>query len=393
MTETVSTPRTTVRRPSVLIFPLLIAGGLVGGTAAFGPAFLPLGTALAVAGFFLRSPGKAKARDHDGPVDCVHSSPDHPFQGDEADSVDGGAPEDRSASPGMIEKEPPERLPDLTADFDAMGDAIQDGRFAARSLSQNASETSDHAKDVARAAGNTAQGVQAVAAAAEELSQTTSEIARQIVLSTDEASTTAREVGNANETITALTEAAREIGAVVDVIREIADQTNLLALNATIEAARAGDAGRGFAVVASEVKALAQETAKATGTIGKQIIEIQGRVDSAVTAIRSIGKRVIGINEIITGISAATEEQSAATNEITANVASMAEAATEISNGLDLLCMSAEQTDGFSEETHMAFDAIATAAEALKSSALALSSDRPAPASDTEPVAAGAEAA
>ena len=73
--------------------------------------------------------------------------------------------------------------------------------------------------------------------------------------------------GETRTTIVALNEEVERIGAVADMIGEIAAKTNLLALNATIEAARAGDAGKGFAVVAAEVKALAMQTARSTSEI------------------------------------------------------------------------------------------------------------------------------
>ena len=85
-----------------------------------------------------------------------------------------------------------------------------------------------------------------------------------------------------NDRVSELSKAAARIGDVVELINTIAGQTNLLALNATIEAARAGEAGRGFAVVASEVKALAEQTAKATGEIGQQITGIQAATQESV---------------------------------------------------------------------------------------------------------------
>ena len=102
-----------------------------------------------------------------------------------------------------------------------------------------------------------------------------------------------------------LSKAASRIGDVVELINTIAGQTNLLALNATIEAARAGEAGRGFAVVASEVKALAEQTAKATDEISQQILGIQSATQDSVGAIKDIGDTIGRMSEISSTIAAA----------------------------------------------------------------------------------------
>ena len=125
-----------------------------------------------------------------------------------------------------------------------------------------------------------------------------------------------------------------KIGHVVELINTIAGQTNLLALNATIEAARAGDAGRGFAVVASEVKALAEQTAKATDEIGQQIASIQRRVQESVSAIKEISGTIEKLSEISQTIAAAVEEQGAATQEISRNVQQAAQGTQEVSSNV-----------------------------------------------------------
>src|SRR6202022_4437179 len=113
-----------------------------------------------------------------------------------------------------------------------------------------------------------------------------------------------------------LSRAAQEIGDVVKLITAIAEQTNLLALNATIEAARAGDAGRGFAVVASEVKALAEQTAKATGEISEQIAGMQTATDESVGAIKEISDTIARMSEISSAIASAVETRGRAREKI-----------------------------------------------------------------------------
>ena len=137
-----------------------------------------------------------------------------------------------------------------------------------------------------------------------------------------------------NERIGELVKAAARIGDVVELINTIAGQTNLLALNATIEAARAGEAGRGFAVVASEVKALAEQTAKATGEISQQIGGIQTATQESVGAIQEIGDTIGRMSEISSTIASAVEEQGAATHEISRNVQQAAQGTMQVSSNI-----------------------------------------------------------
>ena len=191
---------------------------------------------------------------------------------------------------------------------------------SASTLTTTAERPQEFTTMVAAASEEASTNVQSVASATEELSSSVNEISRQVQESARIANDAVDQARKTNDRVAELSKAAARIGDVVELINTIAGQTNLLALNATIEAARAGEAGRGFAVVASEVKALAEQTAKATGEIGQQIIGIQAATQESVGAIKEISGTIERLSEISSTIAAAVEEQGAATQEISRNV-------------------------------------------------------------------------
>ena len=154
--------------------------------------------------------------------------------------------------------------------------------------------------------------------------------------------------------LTALGKQADSIGAIMDVINDIADQTNLLALNAAIEAARAGEAGRGFAVVADEVRKLAEKTIGATKQVGENI---SGMQTAARQSISSMDKASLVVEETTSlshksgevldailvlakenadqaqSIATAAEEQSSASEEISRSLDEVSRLTTDTTRG------------------------------------------------------------
>ncbi len=192
-------------------------------------------------------------------------------------------------------------------------------RDTAQSITKVASDASGRAVAASGATAQASSNVNAVASAAEELSASVEEIGRQVRQSSGMVEQAGLRTEKSITEIESLAAATQRIDGVLALIQTIAEQTNLLALNATIEAARAGEAGRGFAVVAHEVKALAEQTAKATSEIGQNVGMIQTSTRNAVDAVREIGNAVRDINEVTSNIAGAVGQQDAATREISEN--------------------------------------------------------------------------
>ena len=262
----------------------------------------------------------------------------------------------------------------LASDFEgAVGEIIQTVSSAsteleasANTLSATAARAQQQTAVVAAASEEASANVQSVASATEEMASSVNEISRQVQESSRIAHEAVDQARTTNDRVGELAKAASRIGDVVELINNIAGQTNLLALNATIEAARAGEAGRGFAVVASEVKALAEQTAKATGEISMQITGIQNATQESVGAIKQIGDTIGRMSEIASTIAAAVEEQGAATQEISRNVQQAAHGTTQVSSNIGDVQRGASETGSASAQVLSAAQLLSQDSERLK---------------------------
>lgn len=262
---------------------------------------------------------------------------------------------------------------ELSAISQQMANGSQQTSEKANNVATAAEEMVTNMNSVAAATEQTATNIQMIVSATEEMSATINEIASNTSKGSQTTSEAVKIAEKVSGKVDELGKATSEISKVTEAIADISEQTNLLALNATIEAARAGEAGKGFAVVAGEIKALAQQTAEATGEIGKRIGDVQSTTSESVAAIESIVKIINEIDDIVTSVATAIEEQTSTTQEISSNVSQASEGVQEVNENVNQTSTVASDVTNDIHQVSQAAEEMQTGSQQVNESAGELS--------------------
>ncbi len=258
-----------------------------------------------------------------------------------------------------------EAIGEMHSNAGMLAHASEDMTSASHMMSANAEETAVQSNVVAAAAEQVSRSVQTVATSSEEMAASVREVARQAHQAARVATDGVQMAVTANASVVKLGEGSKNIGNVIKVITSIAEQTNLLALNATIEAARAGEVGKGFAVVANEVKELAKQTSQATDEISQRIEAIQSDISATVKTIDQVSGVIQQISSIQTAIAGAVEQQTVTTKEIGRNLTEAARGTSEIARNIAGVADAARNTSEGAHKTERTSGDLARAARQL----------------------------
>jgi methyl-accepting chemotaxis protein len=272
-------------------------------------------------------------------------------------------------------------ITDISSSAEQLSMAAEETSNVSGETTRDVIKQKDETTQVASAINQVSASVQEVAVSAENASLAASdgdsqsragkEVVDGVVVSIERLS---KEMADSSQVVHTLKADSENIGAVLDVIKNIAEQTSLLALNAAIEAARAGEQGRGFTVVADEVRALAQKTQESTSKIEGLISAIQIASDNACNSMEnnknSMNKLLVKTSDASTSLAAITDSVSSIF-EMNTMIATAAEQQTqvveEINRNVHNIQQISESTATASGQTSQASNEIAELSEHLKS--------------------------